>query len=73
MKYSTFIRNGNLCFKIDEGQFKGITYRYKALTESKGLEYDLISGKKLINKDNKYVFEREIKAILNNKLGLKNV
>ena len=41
MKYSTYVKNGNLCFRIDEGQFKGIAYRYKALSESNGLEYTL--------------------------------
>lgn len=73
MKYSTYVKNGNLCFRIDEGQFKGITYRYKALSESNGLEYTLLQGKKYINRDNKFLFEREIKNILNHKLGLKNV
>lgn len=73
MKYSTYVKNGNLCFRIDEGQFKGIVYRYKALSESNGLEYTLLQGKKYINRDNKFLFEREIKNILNHKLGLKNV
>ncbi len=73
MKYSTYVKNGNLCFRIDEGQFKGIAYRYKALSESNGLEYTLLQGKKYINSDNKFLFEREIKNILNHKLGLKNV
>lgn len=73
MKYSTYVKNGNLCFRIDEGQFKGITYRYKALSESNGLEYTLLQGKKYINSDNKFLFEREIKNILDHKLGLKNV
>ena len=73
MKYSTYVKNGNLCFRIDEGQFKGIAYRYKALSESNGLEYTLLQGKKYINRDNKFLFEREIKNILNHKLGLKNV
>lgn len=73
MKYSTYVKNGNLCFRIDEGQFKGITYRYKALSESNGLEYTLLQGKKYINNDNKFLFEREIKNILNHKLGLTNV
>ena len=73
MKYSTYVKNGNLCFRIDEGQFKGIAYRYKALSESNGLEYTLLQGKKYINNDNKFLFEREIKNILNHKLGLTNV
>ena len=72
-KYETFVKNGNLYFKINEGQFKDITYRYVSLTENSGFKYEILKGKKLINGNNKYLFENKIKEILNDKLGIKNV
>jgi hypothetical protein len=71
--YETFVKNGNLYFKINEGQFKDITYRYVSLTENAGFKYDIIKGKKLIDSSNKYLFESKIREILNDKLGIKNV
>lgn len=73
VKYSTFTKNGNLYFKITEGQFKNISYRYKSLNSNGGLVYELYENKKYINSTNKLLFEREIREILDNKLGVKNV
>lgn len=72
-KYSTFTKNGNLYFKITEGQFKDVSYRYKTLNSNGGLIYDLYENKKCINKNNKLLFESAIREILNDKLGVKNV
>ena len=72
-KYETFVKNGNLYFKINEGQFKDISSRYVSLTENSGFKYEIIKGKKLINDSNKYLFENKIREILNDKLGLKNI
>ena len=71
--YETFVKNGNLYFKINEGQFKDIIYRYVSLTENAGFKYDIIKGKKQIDNSNKYLFESKIREILNDKLGIKNV
>ena len=72
-KYETFVKNGNLYFKINEGQFKDISYRYVSLTENSSFKYEIIKGKKLINESNKYLFENKIREILNDKLGIKNI
>lgn len=68
--YETFSKNGRLCFKINSGQFKDIVYRYEKLSENNKLEYKILKKATMINKDNKYLFEQEIRKILDNKLKL---
>lgn len=71
--YTTNSKHGSLYFKITEGQFKDVEYKYISLTENGGLKYQVTSNKKAVNENNKYLFEHQIKDILNDKLGLKNV
>lgn len=69
--YTTSSKHGSLYFKITEGQFKDVEYKYISLTEDGGLKYQITSNKKSVNDTNKYLFEKEIKNILDDKLGLK--
>lgn len=71
--YTTSSKHGSLHFKITEGQFKDVEYKYISLTEEGGLKYQITSNKKAINENNKYLFESKIKEILNDKLGIKHV
>ena len=68
LKYNTYVRNGKLCFVINEGQFKNVEYEYNSLTEDKGLQYKVIKNSKAINENNKLLFENDIRNILQNKL-----
>lgn len=67
-KYTTEVKNNKLLFKIMEGQFKDIVYEYKSLTEKDGLQYKITRGSSNINDKNKFLFEHEIRGILNHKL-----
>lgn len=70
--YKTFAKNNRLYFTITKGQFKGVTYCYNTLNENNHLSYELNKKyKNIITENNKYLFEQEIKKILQDKL--KNV
>lgn len=68
MKYTNEVIKNKLFFTITEGQFKGIKYSYESLTSAAGLKYNIIEGKKVINDNNKLLFENEIQNILSDKL-----
>lgn len=70
--YKTFVKDNRLYFTIIKGQFKGVTYCYNTLNKNNRLSYEVNKkDKKIITEDNKYLFEQEIKKILQDKL--KNV
>lgn len=68
-KFSTFVNKDKLYFVIEEGPFRGVEYKYESLTEAEGLKYKVTGHRSLISDKNKYLFEREIKDILKQKLG----
>lgn len=67
MKYITEVKNNKLTFKITTGEFEGVSYIYETLT-SNGLKYKIINDNKKVNDNNKYIFENEIRKILDSKL-----
>lgn len=67
--YKTFVKNNRLYFTITKGQFKGVTYCYNMLKENNNLSYQLSKKyKNIITDNNKFLFEQEIKKILQDKL-----